>query len=98
MVRSVVDVVPGLVSTIIPVYNRAEMLCEAVESVLAQTYRPVEIIISDDGSTDETPRVAQSLANEYSDVIRYVRNENQGPGRREYQAGRAGAGAGNRWL
>jgi len=56
------------------------MLREAVESVLAQTYRPIEIIISDDGSTDETPRVAQSLANEYSDVIRYVRNENRGPG------------------
>ena len=42
---------PRLVSTVIPVYNRAAMLREAVESVLAQTYRPIEIIISDDGST-----------------------------------------------
>ena len=51
----------GLVSTIIPVYNRSGMLREAVASVVRQTYRPIEIIIVDDGSTDETTRVADSL-------------------------------------
>ncbi len=52
----------SLVSTIIPVFNRAEMLREAVASVLAQTHRPIEIVIVDDGSTDDTPRVADELA------------------------------------
>jgi len=78
--RAVPEVVESLVSTIIPVYNRREMVVEATESVLAQTYRPIEIIISDDGSTDETPEAAQSLVEKHPNAIRYVRNENRGPG------------------
>jgi len=72
--------IPGLVSTIIPVYNRAVMLREAVASVLAQTYRPIEIIIVDDGSTDETSRVADELAALHHNEIRVVRQSNTGPG------------------
>ena len=45
-----------LVSVIIPTYNRWPMLGEAVESVLAQTMSDYELIVVDDGSTDETPR------------------------------------------
>lgn len=45
--------IEGLVSTVIPVYNRARMLREAVTSVLTQTWRPIEIIIVD-VSTDDT--------------------------------------------
>jgi len=68
---------PGLVSTIIPVFNRAAMLREAVESVLAQTYAPLEIVIVDDGSTDDTALVAASLA---SERIRVIRQPNRGAG------------------
>ena len=60
--------VDGLISTIIPVHNRPLLLREAVASVLAQTYRPVEIIIVDDGSTDETGREAEALAEAHSEV------------------------------
>ena len=73
-------IVENLVSTIIPVYNRPKMVVEAVESVLAQTYRPVEIIVSDDGSTDETPAVLDQLAADRPDTIRVVHSPNRGAG------------------
>ena len=72
--------IEGLVSTIIPVYNRPEMLREAVESVLAQTYRPIEVIISDDGSTDDAGRVADRLAEEHPDIIRVLHLQHRGAG------------------
>jgi glycosyltransferase involved in cell wall biosynthesis len=71
--------VEGLVSTIIPVHNRPALLREAVASVLAQTYRPIEIIIVDDGSTDETGREAEALAEKYSEV-HSIHRQNGGPG------------------
>lgn len=49
-----------LVTVIIPAYNTAEFLSECIDSVLAQTYTNLEIIIVDDGSTDETGSVARS--------------------------------------
>lgn len=73
-------VVEGLVSTIIPVYNRAVFLDEAVRSVLAQTYRLIEIILIDDGSTDDTSEQIARLQAEAPEVIRTVRIENRGPG------------------
>ena len=73
-------VVPDLVSTIIPVYNRPVLLKEAAASVLAQSWRPVEIIIVDDGSTDGTGAVADGLAAAHPGVIRAVHRENAGPG------------------
>jgi glycosyltransferase involved in cell wall biosynthesis len=51
-----------LISVIIPVYNGERYLAEAIESVLAQTYRPIEVIVVDDGSTDGSARVAQQWA------------------------------------
>jgi len=70
----------GLVSTIIPVRNRPAQLREAVASALAQDYRPIEILIVDDGSTDETYAVAQALAAAHPEIIRAVTQANAGPG------------------
>ncbi|MBV9496301.1 MAG: glycosyltransferase family 2 protein, partial [Acidobacteria bacterium] len=68
-----------LVTTIIPVWNRAAMLRRAVDSVLAQTHRPIEIVIVDDGSTDDTPAAIAQLAREH-DFIKTARQDNAGPG------------------
>lgn len=51
-----------LVSVIIPTHNRAGWVGEAMESVLEQTYEPIELIVVDDGSTDHTGRVVQALS------------------------------------
>lgn len=72
--------IPGLVSTIIPVYNRPAQLREAVESVLAQSHRPVEVVIVDDGSTDDTFAHAQALAAEHAATVFAVTQANAGPG------------------
>ena len=70
----------GLVSTILPVYNRAAMLRESAESVLAQTYRDFELIIIDDGSTDDTGAVADAIAAEHPDIVRVIHQPNAGVG------------------
>jgi glycosyltransferase involved in cell wall biosynthesis len=61
------------VSVIIPCYNGARFLPEAIESIMAQTYSPSEIIVVDDGSTDSSGEIAASYQG-----VRYVRQENQG--------------------
>lgn len=79
-----------LVSTIVPVHNRAGMLREGVASVLSQTYRPIEIIIVDDGSTDDTARVADELAQTNPQEVRVIHQSNTGPGLAR-EAGRVAA-------
>jgi len=63
-----------LVSVVIPTYNRAKFVTKAIESVLAQTYKDYEIIVVDDGSTDNTKEVLEP----YMDKIRYIYRENAG--------------------
>ena len=65
-----------LVSVTIPVYNCERYLGEAIESALAQTYRPIEVIVVDDGSTDASAEVAKR----YSPPVRYVLQANSGIG------------------
>jgi len=69
-----------LVTTIIPVYNRVVMLHDAVQSVLAQSYRPIEIIIVDNASTDDTPREAAWLAQSNPAVVRVAHCTTRGAG------------------
>lgn len=61
------------VSAVIPAYNRAHLLGEAIASALEQGYAPLEIIVVDDGSTDATGDVARSFTG-----VRVIRQENQG--------------------
>jgi glycosyltransferase involved in cell wall biosynthesis len=62
------------ISVIIPAYNYARYLAEAIDSVLAQTYPVLEVIVVDDGSTDDTPGVLAAYANR----IRAIRQQNLG--------------------
>ena len=64
-----------LVSVIIPTYNSACYLAESLDSVLHQSFRNFEIIVVDDGSTDNTEEVLRP----YKDSIRYIKKENGGP-------------------
>jgi glycosyltransferase involved in cell wall biosynthesis len=62
-----------LVSIIIPCYNQAHFVSEAIESALAQTHSPIEIVVVDDGSADNTSAIAARYPG-----VRYVRQENKG--------------------
>src|SRR5215218_6482487 len=67
----------GLVSVVIPCYNQAHFLDEAIESVLSQSYTNFEVIVVDDGSEDETARVASGYALEDPRVC-LIRQQNRG--------------------
>ncbi|MDZ7681495.1 MAG: glycosyltransferase [Fodinibius sp.] len=60
-----------LVSAILTTHNRADLLPRALDSIIAQTYANIEIIVVDDGSKDNTPQIID----EYRDNIMYIRNE-----------------------
>lgn len=66
---------PSLISCIVPVFNGERYLKEALDSILAQTYRPIEIIVVDDGSTDNTAAVVAG----YGEQVRYLLQSNTGP-------------------
>ncbi len=63
------------VSVIVPTYQRARLLAETVEALLGQTETEMEIIVADDGSTDETPSVVASFRDSR---LRYLRSEHVG--------------------
>jgi glycosyltransferase involved in cell wall biosynthesis len=65
---------PGLVSVVIPTYQRAGLIERAIDSVLAQDYRPVEVIVADDGSTDDT----RARVERYGPPVRYLYQPNAG--------------------
>lgn len=64
-----------LVSVIIPTYNRADLITETIESILAQTYGNIEIIVVDDGSTDETFAVVKRIK---ASRLKYIKTSNSG--------------------
>lgn len=80
-----------LVSVIIPTYNRAAVVARAIKSVMAQDYEPLEIIVVDDASSDDTRRVVDGLRDAR---IRYIaRSENKGAAAARNTGIRAAQGA-----
>jgi glycosyltransferase involved in cell wall biosynthesis len=66
--------IPGMVSVVIPTYNRADILRAAIDSVLAQSYSNLEVVVVDDGSSDSTRQTVES----YGAPVRYVYQPNAG--------------------
>lgn len=66
------DLIPNGISVVIPTYNRAHLIKESLQSVLDQTLQPLEIIVVDDFSTDNTEEVVKSLN---SPLIKFIKNQ-----------------------
>lgn len=77
-----------VISCIVPVYNGERYLREALDSILSQTYRLLEIIVVDDGSTDGT----QAVVKGYGDQVKYIWQPNSGPAVARNRGMRAGTG------
>ena len=75
-----------LVSIIIPTFNRGNKLTKCIESIINQTYKNIEIIISDDGSTDNTKDIIYDIQQKNESIpILYLKQENKGaPSARNY--------------
>lgn len=66
---------PPLISCIVPAFNSERYLAEAIDSILAQSYRPIEVVVADDGSEDGTSEIAET----YGPPVQVVRQASQGP-------------------
>lgn len=70
-----------LVSVVVPTYNRAQLVCDALDSVAAQTWRPIEIVVVDDGSTDASREAIVEWRERNEDQslsLCYIHQANQG--------------------
>lgn len=66
------------VSIIIITYNQEEFIADTLESAVSQTYKNIEILVCDDGSTDSTPGIIEDFANRYPRIVPRISAENQG--------------------
>jgi glycosyltransferase involved in cell wall biosynthesis len=64
-----------LISCVVPVYNGARFIAAALDSILDQTHRPIEVIVADDGSTDDTAEVVAR----YAGRVRHITQQTVGP-------------------
>ena len=96
MLESAHQLLVDSITVIIPTYNRATLLSRALDSVLAQTLRPLQIIVVDDGSTDTTAHLLRSYQSAHPNFnIQYVLQEHAGVSRARNCGARA---ARTRWL
>lgn len=66
---------PKTISILIPSYNRGQFLRESIESVLSQTVRPDEVLLIDDGSSDDTALICREYESRYPELIRFAQNK-----------------------
>lgn len=71
--------VSGLVSVIVPVFNRQDIVGRALDSILAQSYRPIEVLVVNDGSTDGTQQILDGYASRVPDLFTVLWQPNAGP-------------------
>ena len=69
----------ALVSIIIPIYNVSKYMDECIRSACDQDYENLEIILVDDGSTDESRKICDEYANQYSLSVSVIHKRNEGP-------------------
>ena len=67
-----------LVTIVVPAYNAAATVKETLESLAAQTYEALEVIVVDDGSSDKTAEIAQVVCQQFPERLRYVHQANAG--------------------
>ncbi len=86
----------GWVSVIVPTYNRADLLPQTLDSVARQTYRPIELVIVDDGSTDDTRAAVRAWSEHHAAddplIVRYLNQPNRGVSAARNQGLRASRG------
>lgn len=69
----------SLLSVVVPVYNVEKYLAECINSILNQTFKDLEIILVDDGSTDGSGKICDNYASKYPDKIKTIHKSNGGP-------------------
>ncbi len=87
-----------LVSVLIPVYKAEKYVAEAIDSCLNQTYKNIEIIIVDDGSTDNSWKIIESYEKKYPQIIKTFRQENKGSCAARNKALKESSGNYIQWL
>lgn len=72
--------IEGLVSVIIPVYNAEKYLAETLNSIFAQDYKNIEIVLVDDRSKDDSAKIISDFQNTHSEIVYFLQEKNMGAG------------------